>query len=160
MAHVVNEADFSRPIVRRKAVSARSEGGMKAVIDCAESGTFVTDEPVQHGGTGEGPSPLQAVLGALCGCESVTFYRTAQEKGFTYDGIEFAGEYTIDIRGRMGHAGVRPHFQTARVAATVTTQEPEERLQEVVEETERRCPVFNLLADADVNVEMVWVRRP
>jgi uncharacterized OsmC-like protein len=43
--------------------------------------------------------------------------------------------------------------------AMVTTSETEERLREVVEETERRCPVFNLLSDADVNVQTVWVRR-
>ncbi|MPZ74421.1 MAG: TetR family transcriptional regulator [Nitriliruptorales bacterium] len=33
-------------------------------------------------------------------------------------------------------------------------------MREVVEETERRCPVFNLLKDAGVNVEMLWVRAP
>jgi uncharacterized OsmC-like protein len=54
---------------------------------------------------------------------------------------------------------VRPHFQTVRVQAIVVTNEPEERLREVVEETERRCPVFNLLTDANVNIEMTWVRR-
>ncbi len=133
---------------------------MKTVIDCGEFGRFVTDEPVPHGGTGEGPSPLQAVLGALCGCESVTFNRTASEFGFKYAGIDFEGAFTIDIRGRMGVAGVRPHFQTVRVQATVDTNESEERLRQVVEQTERRCPVYNLLSDAKVNIEMVWIRRP
>ncbi len=33
-------------------------------------------------------------------------------------------------------------------------------LRRVVEETERRCPVYNLLSDARVNLEMVWIRRP
>jgi len=59
----------------------------------------------------------------------------------------------------MGVAGVRPHFQTVRVQAAVSTRESEDRLRSVVEETERRCPVYNLLSDAGVNVEMVWVRR-
>jgi len=27
------------------------------------------------------------------------------------------------------------------------------------QETERRCPVYNLLSDAGVNLEMVWIRR-
>ena len=158
-ARVVSQTELDRPIIRRKLVSAHTDGGMKAVIDCGEFGTFTTDEPTPHGGTGKGPSPLQAVLGALCGCESVTFNRTAQEMDFSYEAIEFEGEFTIDIRGRMGHAGVRPHFQTVRMQAMVTTSETEERLREVVEETERRCPVFNLLSDADVNVQTVWVRR-
>lgn len=151
--------DTSKPIVRKKSVSVRNEATMKSVIDCGEFGTFVTDEPVPHGGTGEGPSPLQVVLGALCGCESVTFNRTAQEFGFRYSGIEFEAMFTIDIRGRMGEQGVRPHFQSVRVQANVDTEESEQRLAQVVEETERRCPVFNLLQDAKVNVEMLWVRR-
>jgi uncharacterized OsmC-like protein len=158
-AAVNGEPDLTQPIIRRKSVAARNEGTMKAVIDCFEFGGFITDEPVQHGGTGEGPSPLQVVVGALCGCEAVTFYRTAQEKAFEYEGIEFEGEFTIDIRGRMGQAGVRPHFQTVRVVATVATTESQERLKDVAAETERRCPVYNLLHDADVNLEIVWVRR-
>lgn len=156
---VVSETTWDRPIVRRKAVSVTNDGTMRAVIDTGEYGTFVTDEPEAQGGTGAGPSPLQTVLGALCGCESVTFHRTAKEMAFAYDGIDFAAAFTIDIRGRQGDRRVRPHFQTVKVEATVTTQESEERLREVVEETEARCPVFNLITDAGVDVEMVWIRR-
>jgi uncharacterized OsmC-like protein len=160
MATQVRSEKLDQPLIRRKSLAARNDGGMKTVVDCGEFGTFVLDEPVPHGGTGEGPSPLQAVLGALCGCEAVTFCRTASEMGFAYGGIDFEGAFTIDIRGRMGVAGVRPHFQTVRVQATVRTDESEDRLRAVVEETERRCPVYNLLSDAAVNLEMVWIRRP
>jgi uncharacterized OsmC-like protein len=147
----------SEPIIRRKSLTAYNEGSMLTVIDAGEHGSFATDEPVEHGGTGEGPSPLQTVLGALCGCESVTFHRTAGERGFQYRGITFEAEYTIDIRGRMGDPDVRPHFQTVRVQAVVDTDESEKALASVVEETERRCPVFNLMRDAGVHVEMQWV---
>lgn len=158
---VVSEAqlDLSRPIIRKKAITAVNDGSLRTEIDCGEFGVMVTDEPVAHGGTGEGPSPLQTVLGALCGCESVTFSRTAAEMGFQYAGIDFEAMYTIDIRGRLGERSVRPHFQTVRVQAMVRTDESEERLRAVVEETEARCPVFNLLKDANVNVEMLWVRK-
>lgn len=156
---VVSEKDLDQPIIRRKSVSVTNDGTMRAVIDAGPFGTFTTDEPVEHGGTGKGPSPLQTVLGALCGCESVTFHRTAEEMGFAYDGIDFDAAFTIDIRGRLGNRAVRPHFQTVKVEATVTTAETEERLREVVEETEARCPVFNLLKDAGVNLEVLWIRR-
>jgi uncharacterized OsmC-like protein len=160
MTTEVRSAELERPLIRKKSVSARNDAEMKTVVDCGEFGQFVTDEPTAQGGAGEGPSPLQVVLGALCGCEAVTFRRTATELGFEYAGIEFEGAFTIDIRGRMGVAGVRPHFQTVRVQATVRTEETEDRLRQVVEETERRCPVYNLLSDARVNLEMVWIRRP
>jgi uncharacterized OsmC-like protein len=157
---VVSAESMDQPIIRRKSVSARNGGTMKTLVDAGEHGGFVTDEPRAHGGTGEGPSPLQAVLGALCGCEGVTFNRTAADLGFSYQGIDFEGSYTIDIRGRMGDRSVRRHFQTVKVEARVRTPESEERLREVVEETEARCPVFNLISDAGVRVEMLWIREP
>ncbi len=157
---VASSFDVTKPIVRRKQLSAMNHAGMFTEIDFGEYGYFATDEPVAHGGTGEGPSPLQTVLGALCGCEAVTFHRTAAELDFSYERIEFEAEFTIDIRGRLGVRGVVPHFQTIRVEAVVTTSESEERLAAVVEETEARCPVFNLVTDAGVKTEMRWVRRP
>ena len=156
---VVSAEDLTKPIIRKKSVSVSNSGDMKAVIDAGEFGKFVTDEPIAHGGGSEGPSPLQAVLGSLCGCESVTFNRTAAEYDFKYAGIEFEAMFTIDIRGRKGVRGVVPHFQTIRVQANVSTDETEERLAEVVEETEARCPVYNLLRDAGVKVDMTWVRH-
>ncbi len=153
------QLDLSKPIVRKKAISAKNDGSLRTEVNCGEFGILVTDEPVPHGGTGTGPSPLQAILGALCGCESVTFSRTAEEMGLDYRGIDFEAMYTIDIRGRMGERSVRPHFQTVRVQANVLTDASEELLREVVDETEARCPVFNLLRDANVKVEMLWVRK-
>jgi uncharacterized OsmC-like protein len=156
---VTSERDSPTPIIRRKTLTARSEG-MRTVIDYGEFGRIVTDEPVAHGGTGAGPSPLQAVLGALCGCEAVTFSRTAAELGFEYAGIDFEAEFKIDIRGRLGNRDVRRHFQVVRVVATVETEASEAALRAIVEETEARCPVFNLVHDAGVRCEMRWVRRP
>jgi len=157
---VVSADDMREPIIRAKKVASSNNASMMTIHDFGEFGTTVTDEPIAHGGTSEGPSPLQSVLGALCGCESVTFNRTAKEMDFAYDGIEFEAEYTIDIRGRLGMRGVRQHFQTVRVEAIVITDESEKRLAEVVEETEARCPVFNLLDDAGVNLKVRWVRQP
>ena len=156
---VTSERDAPDPIIRRKTLTAARSDGMRTVIDYGEFGQIVTDEPIPHGGTGAGPSPLQAVLGALCGCEAVTFARTAAEYGFEYGGVDFEAEFKIDIRGRMGNRDVRPHFQIVRVVATVGTTASEQALRAVVEETERRCPVFNLVADAGVRCEMRWVRR-
>ncbi|MQA88236.1 MAG: hypothetical protein GEV03_27355 [Streptosporangiales bacterium] len=148
----------SKPYVRNKTVRVHNDGSMRSVVDAGEFGTFVTDEPVQHGGGGTGPSPLQTVLGALCGCEAVTFHRTAAEMGFSYGSIDFEASFSLDIRGRQGDRSVTPYFQKVRVRATVTTEEPEHRLREVVEETEARCPVFNLVSAASVDLDVTWVR--
>jgi uncharacterized OsmC-like protein len=144
--------------VRRKAVTAHNDATLRTVADFGEFGTVTLDEPVGHGGTGQGPSPLQAVLGALCGCEAVTFHRTAAELGLRYESVDFEAAFTIDIRGRQGDRSVRPHFQTVRVRAVVATTGPMDALAAVIEETEARCPVMNLLLDAKVDLRIEWVR--
>lgn len=155
---VLSQTDAEPDFIRRKALTARNNASMRTVVDAGEYGMLVLDEPAAHGGTGAGPSPLQAVLGALCGCEAVTFRRAATEMDFAYDSLDFEAAFTIDIRGRNGDRDVRPHFQTVRVRAVVATEESEERLRAVVEETEARCPVLNLLRDASVDLHMEWVR--
>jgi uncharacterized OsmC-like protein len=156
---VLSQKRVDRPLIRRRSLKAVNHGRMRTAIDFGDAGSFTTDEPLEHGGTGDGPTPLQAVVGALCGCESVTFRRAAKECGFAYRGIEFDAEFRIDIRGRMGHPGVRQHFQVVRVEAIVETDESEEALASIVEETERRCPVFNLIRDAGVRLEVRWLRK-
>jgi uncharacterized OsmC-like protein len=126
--------------VRRKGVTAHNDATMRTVADFGEFGRVTFDEPVPHGGTGQGPSPLQAVVGALCGCEAVTFHRTAAESGLRYQSLDFEAAFTIDIRGRQGDRSVRPHFQTVRVRAVVATTGPMPELAAVIEETEARCP--------------------
>ncbi len=143
--------------IRRRQVSAiTTNATMRTMLDYAESGVQVTDEPVAAGGGGSGPTPLQSVLGALCGCEAVTFRRTATEYEFEYDRIEFEGAATIDIRGRSGDRSVRPHFQTVKLHARVFTEQPQEKLNELVEEVEARCPVMNLMKDAGVRLDVRW----
>jgi uncharacterized OsmC-like protein len=144
--------------IRRKALSAHNAAAMRTVVDCGEYGQLTFDEPAAHGGTGQGPSPLQAVLAALCGCEAVTFRRTATEMGLDYDSLDFDARFTIDIRGRLGDRSVRPHFQTVGVRAVVTTDESAKALAAVIAETEARCPVMNLLIDAKVDLRIEWLR--
>jgi uncharacterized OsmC-like protein len=144
--------------LRRKSLSAHNSATMRTVIDTGVYGRLILDEPIGHGGSGEGPSPLQAVLGALCGCEAATFRRTATDMGFNYDSIDFDGAYTIDIRGRLGDRTIRPHFQTVQVRAVVATAESMTTFAAVIEETEARCPVMNLLLDAKVDLQISWIR--
>ena len=158
MVTSVIEQNMSEPIIRTKMVTAENFATQKTITDCGEFGTIVFDEPVPHGGTGEGPSPLQGILCALCACESVTFNRTATEMGFEYEKLSFSAEYKIDIRGRLGMRGVTQHFKIVRLEIHVKTNETAERLEEIVTETELRCPVYNLIQNAGVDISCHWVR--
>ncbi len=143
-------------IRRRQVTAATTNDTMRTVLDYA-GGRRSGDRRAGRGRWRRvGPTPLQSVLGALCGCEAVTFRRTATEYDFTYDRIEFAAACTIDIRGRSGDRSVRPHFQTVRLSAKVISHESQDALDRLVEEVEARCPVMNLMKDAGVRLDVRW----
>ncbi len=148
----------SRPGPRRvrATLRARNERGVRTVVTTRGGLSLVTDEPVGQGGTGSAPTPLETVVGALCGCSAVTFERAARELGLAYEGIDFEAGYLLDRRGLLGQADVRPYFDTVEVDARVHTTAPAGLLERVVELTERRCPVRNLLVDAGVALRISW----
>ncbi len=148
------------PVPDRRVLTARNDGGMRTVTETGEGLRLVTDEPAGRGGTGTAATPLETVVGALCGCSGVTFAKAAREQGFAYAGIDFEASFTLEMRGLPGDPEGRLHFQTVRVHARVRTAEPAGRLDRVADVTERRCPVRNLLADAGVALEMTWTTAP
>jgi uncharacterized OsmC-like protein len=143
-----------------RTLTARNEGSTRTVICTSGGPGMVTDEPAASGETGTTLTPLETVIGALCGCAGVTFARAAHEAGFGYDGIDFEASFTVDHRGLAGEQGGRPHFGAVRVQAWVRAAEPDAWLEDVARITERRSPVRNLLADAGVAVEMAWTAVP
>jgi uncharacterized OsmC-like protein len=144
------------PVPRRRVLTASNDGGMRTVACTGDGLTLVTDEPTGRGGTGTAPTPLETVIGALCGCTAVTFAEAAREQGFRYDRIGFEVRFMLVPRGIPGDPVAKPRFGTVRVRARVATAEAAGRLREVAEITERRCPVRNLLGDAGVATEVTW----
>lgn len=130
--------------------------GLKTDINVRNFSTFQMDEPVELGGTDTGPNPMEYVLAALNGCKSVMISLIAKELDFKFDGIEFDAKGIIDLRGLMGVEGVSPHFRTIRLVIKIKTEESEDRIQELRRQVEKRCPAYNLLADAGIEMKVNW----
>ena len=148
------------PKLIRAVLSGRNDGGVLTVVTNRAGNQLNTDEPASRGGTGSALSPLETVVGALCGCTSVTFERAAREAGLAYTGIDYVAAYTLDRRGLLGEAPVRPHYQTVQVEIVIETDATAEQLARVIAVTEQRCPVRNLLVDAGVALVMKWSSAP
>jgi uncharacterized OsmC-like protein len=117
---------------------------------------LVLDEPVDEGGTDSGANPMEYVLAGLAGCASVMLRVIAQEQGLEYDSATFDIRGTLDLRGLEGVPGVCRHFET--ITGTVRVGTPDaDRLKSVADAIENRCPVFNLLKDAGVDIKVDWV---
>ena len=118
--------------------------------------TIIIDEPERMGGTDKGANPLGALLISLAGCENVVANFVAKEMNFDLKGIDFEISGELDPRGMMGEEGVRPYFQKVTVHAKVETSESDERLQELQEKVDSRCPVFTTLKAADIEMDVLW----
>lgn len=92
------------------AITSHSEG-MKSEVEAGKH-TLVIDEPPQMGGTDQGADPLATMLGSLAGCETVIANMVAKEIDFDLQNISFDINGTLDMRGLMGTADVKPYFET------------------------------------------------
>lgn len=117
---------------------------------------FIIDEPEKLGGKNLAPTPMEYVAGALGGCFNVTIEMVARDQEFGLRNLDIYCEGVVDHRGLFGTADVSPHFQSAKVDIYVATEEPEERRSEFENESLERCPVYNLIKDAGVPVDVNW----
>ncbi|KGX85772.1 OsmC family protein [Pontibacillus litoralis] len=124
----------------------------------ARKHTLIIDEGKQQGGTDQGANPLETLLAALSGCESAVSNMVAKEMNFDLQGIEFDIQGELDPRGFMGQEGIRRHFEKVTLRAVVETSESEARIQELKAIVDDRCPVYQTLVAAGVEMDTEWVK--
>ncbi|SES32663.1 OsmC family protein [Salipaludibacillus aurantiacus] len=137
-------------------VTGRTEQ-MKADLE-TNGHKVIIDEPAGMGGTDQGPDPLSNMLASLAGCENVIANMVAKDMDFDLQSIEFNIHGELDPRGLMGDENVRPYFEKVQINAKVSTSESQERIEELKEKTDSRCPVFTTLQAAGVELEANWTK--
>lgn len=137
--------------------TAKWEAGIRSVNRVRDFDPFLMDEPVELGGTDTGATPLEYIAAALNGCKAVMIPLIAEEQNFTFTELNFDTTGILDIRGLMGEEGVKTYFQKVRFTLEITTEETEEAINKLKAEVERRCPVYNLFADAGIPVDAKWI---
>ncbi|WP_121439779.1 OsmC family protein [Salisediminibacterium halotolerans] len=120
--------------------------------------SIVIDEPQNMGGNDEGPDPLTNMLASLAGCENVVANMVAKEMDFDLQSIHFFIKGELDSRGLMGEPGVRPFFQRVDVHAQLVTTETDDRIREMQEKVDARCPVFTTMKAAGTDMHANWER--
>jgi len=145
--------DPDKKLIGLRDVTAVNEGTPRTVTTIRQH-TVITDE---RSGGDTGPTPLETVLAALTGCEGAIIHRVAEALGFKYSGVDMECTGEVDARGSRGVQGVRPYFNWVRLKITLHTDEPEDRVRILKKNVETRCPVMNLMVEADVDVKTEWV---
>ena len=132
---------------------------MKAIAQRTSSASFVhridirqhqvtADEPPEHGGEDEGPSPEELLAASLASCTAITIEMYANHKGWDIGPVEVACEYTLAERGAP------TRFKLVTRLPKSCSPEQVERLGVIA----AKCPVHRTLdggAMFDESIELV-----
>ena len=148
------------PRLAEISATGRSTGSLSTAVQ-ARQFDFVVAEPESFGGTDESANPIEYLLGSLNGCITVVIETIAAELGITVEAIATGARGTLDLRGFAGTADVSPHFQQLRLDLVLTTTASEPEVAELQARVLARCPVYNLIKDAGVDItETSTLPRP
>lgn len=138
------------------AVSATSEGTVTTAS--ARGHALVIDADAGMGGKGMGANPMETMLSALAACESITAGIIAREMEFDLPGGDFEITAELDPQGIKGNPDVRTYFEKVEVKATLKTAESDDRLEELKQAVEQRCPAYGMFKAAKVEMIDNWVK--
>jgi len=103
---------------------------------------LVADEPTEHGGDDDGPSPQELLAASLASCTAVTMEMYARRKGWDLGPVEVECEYNPAERGCM------TNFKLVLRLPSDCSEEQIERLRVIA----AKCPVHRTL-DGEVNFD-------
>jgi putative redox protein len=126
---------------------------MKAIARRTETTSFVhridvrqhhltADEPIEHGGDDDGPSPQELLAASLASCTAVTMEMYAKRKGWDLGPVEVQVEYAPAERG------CPTKFTLSLRLPSGVSQDQIERLRVIA----AKCPVHRTL-DGEVMFE-------
>lgn len=109
---------------------------------------FIVDEPIDAGGTNQGPTPVEYLIGSWAGCLNVVGHLVAEEHDIEIDGLELKIEGDLNPAKFTGSpTDDRAGFQELQVTITADTNADESTLEQWVTEVENRCPVGDNIAN-------------
>ena len=78
---------------------------------------------------------------------------------FNYEHLETYAEGVLDTRGRRGLADDVPvHYKAVRLTIRIKTDEPDQKLQRLIDLVARYCPVDSLIKAAVPDYTVTWER--
>lgn len=103
---------------------------------------LIIDEPESIGGTNKGMNPIELLLCSLGSCQTIAASIFAKQLNITLEEFKVEIEGDFDSDGFMGiNENLRCGYERIRFHMYVKSNASEEKIKELVELVERRCPV-------------------
>jgi uncharacterized OsmC-like protein len=105
------------------------------------------DESLEFKGTNTAPNPVELLLAALGGCVILTYRGYAKKVGLNIEDLIVNLEGDMIPGGWLDDQGrERRGFKQIRYEVQIKTEAPEERVRQLHELVEKKCPVHDILS--------------
>lgn len=106
------------------------------------------DEPLEFKGTNTAPNPVELLLATLGGCVILTYRDYAKKFGLNIEDLIVNLEGDIIPGGWLDEQGrERRGFKQIRYEVQIKTEAPEEKVRQLHELVEKKCPVRDILSN-------------
>ena len=106
---------------------------------------FRTDWPEDVGGANTGPSPGEAILGALAGCVGLSYVANAVNRGVEIHQLEIVIEASADLQSVFEAGNAHPGFSSVKILVKVQSDADEQTLTDLGLAATRTSTVFDSL---------------
>jgi uncharacterized OsmC-like protein len=135
--------------------NATAQSSTRSVVK-ARNFSLTIDEPIERGGTNEGPMPVEMVMAGLAGCTHVIANKLAAYHGTYFDSMEINIATTMDSRGTRLIEPIDIPFPKVTINITVETSGPEEAVDQVMADLRNHCAVSKMLQQSGTEVVEAW----
>lgn len=118
---------------------------------------MVIDEPIERGGTNEGPMPVEMVMAGLAGCTHVISNKLAMANDVVIDDMEIEIVTTMDSRGTRLIEPIDVPFPKIIINITTDMTGADAGIDAVVTKLKEHCAVSKMLRQSGSEVTENWV---
>ena len=134
-------------------------GGQKSStqsVATARGKSVIIDEPIQRGGTDEGPMPVEYVFMGLLGCTHVISNKLAKANGISFTSMDVDIQVTMDSQGTRLINPIDVPFPEVTLLIKAEYDGPREGAMQVVEKLRDHCAVSKMLQESGTKVVEHW----
>lgn len=117
---------------------------------------MVIDEPIERGGTNEGPMPVEMVFAGLAGCTHVISNKLARANDVVIEDMEIDIVTTMDSHGTRLIKPIDVPFPKVVININATMQGHPENIQDIVNKLRSHCAVSMMLRQSGSTVVENW----
>ena len=117
---------------------------------------MIIDEPIERGGTNEGPMPVEMVFAGLAGCTHVISNKLAKANDVVIEDMEIDILTTMDSRGTRLIEPIDVPFPKVEINITATMSGHPENINEVATKLKEHCAVAKMLRQSGSDVTENW----